>query len=307
MEPLAPPAADIDYRAQSAAVRARFERLKAREVILETRELGKTFASPQGETVALRGVNLRVHRREFLCVIGPSGCGKSTLIRMLAGLETHTSGEVLLDGKPVNGPGRDRGMVFQGYTLFPWLTVKRNVMFGPEMTMGRSAAERLAGTWLDLIGMGKFADAYPHQLSGGMKQRVAIARALINQPRILLMDEPFGALDAQTRAKMQTNLLDIWKNVDITVVFITHDLDEAIFLADRILVLKAHPGEVQELIEVPVPRPRDLGQVTTPEFLAVRRRLDALIHQPTPIADSGDDDAIKPQLIRLTNVADNVE
>ena len=307
MEPPASASAELDYRSQSPAVRERFERLKAREVILETRELGKTFASAQGETVALRGINLRVHRREFLCVIGPSGCGKSTLIRMLAGLETHTAGEVLLDGKPVSGPGRDRGMVFQGYTLFPWLTVKRNVMFGPEMKMGRSAAERLAGTWLDLIGMGKFADAYPHQLSGGMKQRVAIARALINQPRILLMDEPFGALDAQTRAKMQTNLLDIWKNVDITVVFITHDLDEAIFLADRILVLKAHPGEVQELIEVPVPRPRDLGQVTTAEFLAVRRRLDALIHQPAPVADSGQDDAIKPQLIRLTNVADNVE
>jgi len=307
MDPLANPAADADYRAQSPAVRARFERLKAREVILETRELGKTFASAQGEVVALRGVNLRVHRREFLCVIGPSGCGKSTLIRMLAGLETHSAGEVLLDGKPVNGPGRDRGMVFQGYTLFPWLTVKRNVMFGPEMTLGSSAAERLAGTWLDLIGMGKFANAYPHQLSGGMKQRVAIARALINQPRILLMDEPFGALDAQTRARMQMHLLDIWKNVDITVIFITHDLDEAIFLADRVLVLKAHPGEVQELIEVPVPRPRTPDQLTSPEFLAVRRRLDSLIHQPAGGHGGGEDDAIEPQLIRLTNVADNVE
>jgi len=305
MDPLASPPAGPDYRTQSPAVRERFDRLKAREVILETRELGKTFIAAQGEVVALRGVNLRVHRREFLCVIGPSGCGKSTLIRMLAGLETHTAGDVLLDGKPVNGPGRDRGMVFQGYTLFPWLTVKRNVMFGPETTLGRSAAERLAGTWLDLIGMGKFANAYPHQLSGGMKQRVAIARALINQPRILLMDEPFGALDAQTRAKMQMHLLDIWKNVDITVIFITHDLDEAIFLADRVLVLKAHPGEVQELIEVPVPRPRSPDQLTSPEFLAVRRRLDSLIHQPT--AEDGEDDAIKPQLIRLTNVADNVE
>jgi NitT/TauT family transport system ATP-binding protein len=299
--------AGFDYRAQSADVRARFDRLKAREVILETRELGKIFRSAQGEVTALRGVDLQVRRREFLCVIGPSGCGKSTLIRMLAGLEPHTSGQVLLDGKPVSGPGRDRGMVFQGYTLFPWLTVKRNVMFGPMMTMGDTAAESLAGTWLDLVGMGKFADAYPHQLSGGMKQRVAIARALINQPRILLMDEPFGALDAQTRTRMQTHLLDIWRNVDITVVFITHDLDEAIFLADRILVLKAHPGEVQELIEVPVPRPRDLGQLTTPEFLATRRRLDTLIHQPGPPAADADEEAIRPQVIRFTNVADNVE
>jgi NitT/TauT family transport system ATP-binding protein len=296
----------VDYRTQAAAVRERFERLKSREVILETRNLGKSFPFAQGLVTALQGVDLQVHRREFLCVIGPSGCGKSTLIRVLAGFEAQTTGDVLVDGKPVRAPGRDRGMVFQGYTLFPWLTVKRNVMFGPEMTMGSTAAERLAGTWLDLVGMGKFANAYPHQLSGGMKQRVAIARALINQPRILLMDEPFGALDAQTRGKMQAHLLDIWRNVDITVVFITHDLDEAIFLADRILVLKAHPGEVQELIEVPVPRPRDRAQMNSPQFLATRRRLDCLIHQPAPEASDADA-AITPQVIRLTDVADNVE
>jgi NitT/TauT family transport system ATP-binding protein len=313
--------APVDYRAQSPEVRARFERLKAREVILEVRDLGKTFKAPQGEVVALRGVNVKVHRREFVCVIGPSGCGKSTLIRMLAGLENHSSGEVLLDGKPVSGPGRDRGMVFQGYTLFPWLTVKQNVMFGPRETLGKVEAERAALLWLDLIGMRKFADAYPNQLSGGMKQRVAIARALVNQPRILLMDEPFGALDAQTRARMQTNLLDIWRNVDITVLFITHDLDEAILLADRILVLKAHPGEVQELIEVPVPRPRSPAQFTSPEFVATRRRLDALIHPPAPAVpldagqvesqdeseEAAQEAAIQPHLVRMTDVADNVE
>ncbi len=296
------------YLQQDPEVRARLARLKARDVILEVRDLGKTYESPQGPVPALRGVNLQVHRREFLCVIGPSGCGKSTLIRMLAGLESHTAGAVLLDGQPVSGPGRDRGMVFQGYTLFPWLTVKRNVMFGPQLTRGKDAAEQAAMTWLDLIGMARFADAYPHQLSGGMKQRVAIARALVNQPRILLMDEPFGALDAQTRATMQAHLLDIWRNVDITVLFITHDLDEAIFLADRILVLKAHPGEVQELIEVPVPRPRDAGQANSAAFQATRRRLDALIHQSAPAAPAGTiDEAIQPHLIRMTNVADNVE
>ncbi len=299
-------AAATEYLVQAPAVRERFARLAARDVILETRDLGKTYASAQGGVTALRGVNLKVHRREFMCVIGPSGCGKSTLIRMLAGLEPHTGGQILLDGRPVTGPGRDRGMVFQGYTLFPWLTVKRNVMFGPALTRGRDAAERTARTWLDLIGMARFADAYPHQLSGGMKQRVAIARALANQPRILLMDEPFGALDAQTRATMQMHLLDIWRNVDITVLFITHDLDEAILLADRIVVLKAHPGEVLEIIDVPVPRPRTAAQLTGAAFRATRRRLDDLIHQPAGPADRGEA-PLEPHLIRMTDVADNVE
>ncbi|SIO69710.1 NitT/TauT family transport system ATP-binding protein [Burkholderia sp. GAS332] len=294
------------YLIQSEAVRARFDRLKSREVILEVRDLDKRFESPQGECTALNGINFKTHRREFVCVIGPSGCGKSTLIRILAGLERQTSGSVLLDGKPVEGPGADRGMVFQGYTLFPWLTVKKNVMFGLKMN-GHSSmhAEREALQWLDLVGLTKFANAYPHQLSGGMKQRVAIARALANRPRILLMDEPFGALDAQTRAKMQTHLLDIWRNIDVTVLFITHDLDEAIFLADRILVLKANPGEVQELIEVPVPRPRDYSQVTSAEFLATKARLEALIHPPTAAAD--EDDVVKPHMVRMVDVADNVE
>ena len=301
------PQAVPDYLLQSPEVRARFERIQQREVILEVKDLGKTFDSTEGQTVALRNINFKTHRREFVCVIGPSGCGKSTLIRILAGLESHTTGEVLLDGKPVDGPGPDRGMVFQGYTLFPWLNVKRNVMFGPEMNgHGKLDAEREALHWIDLVGLSRFVNAYPHQLSGGMKQRVAIARALANQPRILLMDEPFGALDAQTRAKMQAHLLDIWKNIDITVLFITHDLDEAIFLADRILVLKAHPGEVQELIEVPVPRPRHAGQITTAEFLATKARLEELIHPPVQ-AGSAEDDEIHPHVFRMTNVEDNVE
>jgi NitT/TauT family transport system ATP-binding protein len=294
------------YLIQSEAVRERFDRLKSREVILEVRDLDKRFESAQAECTALNGISFKTHRREFVCVIGPSGCGKSTLIRILAGLERQTSGSVLLDGKPVEGPGADRGMVFQGYTLFPWLTVKKNVMFGLKMN-GHSSmhAERDALQWLDLVGLTKFANAYPHQLSGGMKQRVAIARALANRPRILLMDEPFGALDAQTRAKMQTHLLDIWRNIDVTVLFITHDLDEAIFLADRILVLKANPGEVQELIEVPVPRPRDYSQTTSPEFLATKARLEALIHPP--MAADEEDDVVKPHMVRMTDVTDNVE
>jgi NitT/TauT family transport system ATP-binding protein len=269
------------YLDQSPEVSDRFERLKQRPVILEVEGLGKTFGTPQGEVTALKDINFKTHRREFVCVIGPSGCGKSTLIRILAGLEEQSSGEVLLDGKSVRGPGPDRGMVFQGYTLFPWLTVKKNVMFGLERSgKDRNSAEEEARSWIDLVGLAKFENSYPHQLSGGMKQRVAIARALANQPRILLMDEPFGALDAQTRARMQSYLLDIWKNIDVTILFITHDLDEAVYLADRILVLKAHPGEVQELIEVPVPHPRSAEQLLSPEFLATKARLEELIHPP---------------------------
>ena len=296
------------YLQQSPQVAARFERIREREVVLELKGLGKVFSGAQGETEALRGIDFSVRRREFVCVIGPSGCGKSTLIRILAGLEKASSGQVLLDGAPIQGPGRDRGMVFQSYSLFPWLTVKGNVMFGPQAAgSSRTIAEGHAREWLELVGLTKFADAYPHQLSGGMRQRVAIARALANEPRILLMDEPFGALDAQTRSRMQAHLLDIWRNIDVTVLFITHDLDEAIYLADRILVLKPHPGEVQEVIEVPVPRPRTPGQFASVEFQATKARLEQLIHpqQPEPPGDEAEL-AAKP-MIRFTNVADNIE
>ncbi|HKK06989.1 MAG TPA: ABC transporter ATP-binding protein [Gammaproteobacteria bacterium] len=292
------------YLDQSDVVRERFERLKKRPVILNVRGLGKQFDSTQGPVTALRGIDFDVHRREFVCVIGPSGCGKSTLIRILAGLETHTEGEVLLDRKPVSGPGPDRGMVFQGYTLFPWLTVKKNVMFGLEVSGRGGLPEEEALQWIELVGLSKFVNAYPHQLSGGMKQRVAIARALANQPRILLMDEPFGALDAQTRARMQTYLMEIWKNIDVTILFITHDLDEAVFLADRILVLKANPGEVQEVIEVPVPHPRTPDQLLSPEFLATRARLEELIHPPQDEKTGLSEDHLN--MVRMVPVDDEV-
>ncbi len=267
------------YREQSPEVAARFARLRERPVALEVRGLTKRFDTPRGSVTALDDVSFSVHRRELMCVIGPSGCGKSTLARILAGLETPTSGEVRVYDRSVSGPGPDRGMVFQGYTLFPWLSVKGNVMFGPRMT-GKSAfsAESEAREWIELVGLSKFENSYPHQLSGGMKQRVAIARALANQPRVLFMDEPFGALDAQTRCRMQSYLLDIWKNVDITIVFITHDLDEAVFLSDRILVLDANPGRVREVVEVPVPRPRSESQLFDAPFIATRRHIDQLMH-----------------------------
>jgi NitT/TauT family transport system ATP-binding protein len=192
-----------DYRVQSDAVKDRFSRIKKRPVTMQVTGLSKTFQSRHGEVTALKDINLTIHKREFVCVIGPSGCGKSTLIRILAGLEQATEGEVRLDGKAVDKPGPERGMVFQGYTLFPWLTVKQNVMFGlRESGYDKGTAEAEARQWIDLIGLSRFENSYPHQLSGGMKQRVAIARALANKPKVLLMDEPFGAFDAQTRSKM---------------------------------------------------------------------------------------------------------
>ena len=266
----------------SSDVRDRLARLVRRPVIMETRNLVKEFPTSSGKKqIVLKDISFQVHQREFLSIIGPSGCGKSTLIRILAGLETATSGEILLDGKPVVAPGAERGMVFQKYTLFPWLTVCQNVMFGLEsIGKDRDTAENIALQWLDIIGLARYADYYPGQLSGGMQQRVAIARALAPQPRVLLMDEPFGALDAQTRTQMQNYLLEVWRNIDITIIFVTHDLDEAVYLSDRILALKANPGEINELIEVPLPRPRRFRMLLEPEFLATREHIDQLIRPP---------------------------
>ncbi|MDE1897049.1 MAG: ABC transporter ATP-binding protein [Rhodospirillales bacterium] len=292
------------YLDQPPEVQARLARLKARNVIVSVEGLNKRFASGKSEVTALESLSFSTHQREFLCVIGPSGCGKSTLARILAGLEPASGGVVRLDGRPVQGPGRERGMVFQGYTLFPWLSVRRNVMFGLRMAnISKAEAQRQADEWLALVGLEKFADAYPHQLSGGMKQRVAIIRALVNRPRVLLMDEPFSALDAQTRQRMQAYLLEIWRKVDITIIFITHDLDEAVFLADRILVLDAHPGRLREMIEVPLPRPRNAAHLACPAFAATKERLETLIHGGT----AGGEDEPYPAVPLLANVSDEVE
>ncbi len=292
-----------DYRSLSPEVAARFERIRQRPVILSVKNLQKKFGANGSTRTVFDGVSLDIHRREFICVIGPSGCGKSTLIRMVAGLDEASSGEILLNGEAVTGPGPDRGMVFQGYTLFPWLTVKRNVMFGLEMR-GRTGAavESEARQWLDMVGLAKFEDSYPHELSGGMKQRVAIARALANEPRILIMDEPFGALDAQTRCQMQSYLLQIWKKVDVTILFVTHDLEEASYLADRILVMGSNPGRVVEFIDNPVPRPRSPEQFVSPEYLSLKLRLEELIHPPVH-ADEED----KLPMVKMTTAGDEVE
>lgn len=298
-----PPSLELpSYLAQSPDVSKRFEKLRNRPVKLKVENLSKKFDTPNGEILALNKINFQIFRREFISVIGPSGCGKTTLIRILAGLDFPTSGNVFLEGRKMEGPGAERGMVFQDYTLFPWLSVKKNVMFGLEIKgLGKLKAEAEAMEWLDVVGLAKFADAYPEQLSGGMKQRVAIARSLANRPEILFLDEPFGALDAQTRSSMQAYLLKIWQNVDVTVFFVTHDLDEAIYLSDRILVLRANPGEIDELIEVPVPRPRAPGQFLTPEFLATKKRLEELIRPP----ELAQNDEFP--MVRLTEVGDEVE
>ena len=280
------------YKNQAPEVAAHLASIRQRPVVMTVGSVGRVFEGTQGPITALRNIEFEVHKREFISVIGPSGCGKSTLIRIVSGLESCTTGAVLIDGKPVTGPGPDRGMVFQAYTLFPWLTVKQNVMFGPSMKgVPNARAEKQAMEWLWVVGLSKFADHYPSQLSGGMKQRVAIARALANEPRILLMDEPFGALDAQTRASMQAHLLRICDSVDITVMFITHDLDEAIYLSDRVVVLGAHPGRVLEIIEVPVPRPRSTDQFLSGPFLATKARLEELIHQHGVGGDDTDESA----------------
>ncbi|BCU64827.1 hypothetical protein F941_01554 [Acinetobacter bouvetii DSM 14964 = CIP 107468] len=279
-----------------------FDAIYARPVILEAKKLTQSFKHGKTERTILNQLDLKIHKREFICVIGPSGCGKSTFSRIVAGLDPYSSGELLVDGQAIEGPSPERGMVFQGYTLFPWKTVKENVMFGPLMKGASNAsAESSAREWIDIIGLEKYQDQYPHQLSGGMKQRVAIARALVNEPKILLMDEPFGALDPHTRQKMQKHLMDLWQNIDITIIFVTHDMDEAILLADRIVALKANPGEIKEIIEVDLPRPRNPELMLTPEFKRLRERVDFLVHAQEDELDPALENL--PKIPRMTQVS----
>lgn len=278
-----------------------FKQLYQRPVVLSVDKLTQSFADGKSQKTILKDIDLQIYKREFVCVIGPSGCGKSTLGRIIAGLDSYPSGQVIVDNAPVKGPSASRGMVFQGYTLFPWKTVKENIMFGPIMKgQSRSSADRSAREWLDIVGLTKYENHYPHQLSGGMKQRVAIARALINEPKVLIMDEPFGALDPYTRQKMQKHLLDLWRNIDITIVFITHDMDEAVLLSDRILILKANPGEVQDFIEVPLARPRTPEMMTHPQFLTIKSYINSVVHSPQVEVDPALIDL--PDIPRMTPV-----
>ena len=239
--------------------------------MLQISDLYKSFAAVKGTVEALRGINLTIAKGEFVCLLGASGCGKSTLLRIIAGFERATRGSVKVYDVDVNRPGPDRGMVFQDYALFPWLTVRENIDFGPKhRRMSVKETKKLTDRFLEMVGLSSFADRYPHQLSGGMKQRVAIARVLANDTDILLMDEPFGALDALTRSKLQEELIDIWRSTKLSVIFVTHSVEEAVLLADRVVVMSAGPGRIDCEIEINLPRPRD---VSSPEFNSFRREV----------------------------------
>jgi ABC-type nitrate/sulfonate/bicarbonate transport system ATPase subunit len=255
---------------------------------LSIRNVGKTFPGVQGgqPTQALQPVSLDVADNDFITVLGPSGCGKSTLLRLVAGLETPSTGDILLDGEPVTGPGADRGVVFQSYTLFPWLNVRQNICFGlREKGMPAKQQREISDRFIAQVGLRGFEAHFPKQLSGGMQQRVAIARALANDPKILLLDEPFGALDNQTRVLMQELLLGIWEQAQKTVLFVTHDIDEAIFMASRVVVFTARPGRIKTEVATDFPHPRPYTIKTSPEFMAIKARLTEEIRAEAIAAD----------------------
>ena len=256
---------------------------------IEVRDVGVCFGSGRTAVEAVKGVSLQVRPGEFVSIIGPSGCGKSTLLNAVAGFTLPASGVVMLDGAPIKGPGSDRGVVFQQYSLFPWMTVRKNVEFGLKM-QGMPLAERQtrARTLLGLAGLLAFENHYPAQLSGGMKQRVGIVRALATSPQVLLMDEPFGALDAQTRSVMQEILTNMWQRLRLSVLFITHDIEEAIFLSDRIYVMTARPGRIKAELKVDLPRPRQPEVTGSVQFLDMVRTIKALIREESLAAMGGE-------------------
>jgi NitT/TauT family transport system ATP-binding protein len=256
---------------------------------VEVHDLGIRFDTRHGEVEAVSSVSLHVRPGEFVSLIGPSGCGKSTLLNVVAGFLAPSSGRTLLDGQEIRAPGSDRGVVFQQYSLFPWMTVRKNVEFGLRMQgMPPGERESRARTLLGLAGLLSFENHYPDQLSGGMKQRVGIVRALATSPQVLLMDEPFGALDAQTRVVMQEILTNMWQRLRLSVLFITHDIDEAVFLSDRIYVMTARPGRIKSELVVPLPRPRTPEMMASPAFAALAATIRALIREESLAAMGGE-------------------
>ena len=261
-------------RADQESAGADFGLKNAQQLLIEG--VTRTFPGARGKppTQALLPIDFAVRENDFVTILGPSGCGKSTLLRIVAGLDFPTSGQVLLDGARITGPGADRGVVFQSYTLFPWLTVEQNIRFGlRERGVSEAVQKERSDFFIAKVGLRGFEQHYPKQLSGGMQQRTAIARALANDPKMLLLDEPFGALDNQTRVLMQELLLGIWEQAQKTVLFVTHDIDEAIFMASRVVVFSARPGRIKSEIAVPFEHPRHYTLKTTPEFMAIKARL----------------------------------
>ena len=241
--------------------------------------IDKIYTSGKKSTKAIEDASIDIQDNDFVCIVGPSGCRKSTLLRMLAGLDFPTSGNIIVNDRKVTGPGPDRGMVFQTYTLFPWMSVEDNIKFGLKLkNMPKDKQEEIAKRYLKIIGLEKFAKSYPKELSGGMKQRVAIARALANQPEVLLMDEPFGALDPHTKSMMQLLMREIWEKEHPTVVFITHDIDEAVFLANKIYVMSARPGKIMKEVNVYLPHKRTLELKDSTEFIKIRKDINSLLY-----------------------------
>jgi NitT/TauT family transport system ATP-binding protein len=247
--------------------------------VISVQDATKIYQTDRGRTVSLDNVSIDVAKGEFITLVGPSGCGKSTMLNLIAGLLDPTSGSVLVNGTPVSGPGPDRGVIFQQYALFPWLTARENVEFGLRLQgVGKKERAERAQHYLDMVGLQDFGGALPKELSGGMKQRCAIARAYAVHPSLLLMDEPFGALDALTRVQMQDDLLHAWEQEKRTVVFITHDVDEAVYLANRVVVMSPRPGRISQIIDVPLPYPRTEEMRLSPEFLEIRARVWRGVH-----------------------------
>lgn len=241
--------------------------------------IDKVYTSNKKSVKAIEDVSIDIQDNDFVCIVGPSGCGKSTLLRMLAGLDFPTEGQIIVNDRKVTGPGPDRGMVFQSYTLFPWMTVEDNIKFGLKIKkLPKEEQQEIADRYLEIIDLTKFAKSYPKELSGGMKQRVAIARALANQPEVLLMDEPFGALDPHTKSMMQLLMREIWEKEHPTVVFITHDIDEAVFLANKVYVMSARPGKVIKEVNVYLSHKRNLELKDTPEFIKIRKGINDLLY-----------------------------
>lgn len=256
--------------------------MEERSAKLLVRNVSKVFNFHREKVTALENLSLDVAEGEFVTILGPSGCGKSTLLKIIAGLTQPSSGTIYLDGKPVNGPGRDRGMVFQSYTLFPWLTVRQNIEFGLKLQgLSNGEIQGRVNRYIQLIGLAGFESAYPRNLSGGMKQRVAIARALAADPEVLLMDEPFGSLDTQTRALMQELLVQIWEETKKTIIFVTHDVEEGIFLGDTLYVMTARPGYFKARVAVPLERPRRYEIKSSKVFLEIKQDVTELIRAET--------------------------
>lgn len=261
----------IDLQGKTEEAKSVPHQFRSDRGAIHVEDVSIVFGEGQSRHIAVSDISIDIAPGEFVCLLGPSGCGKSTLLNSVAGYVAPSNGQVLVDGKAVTEPGPDRGMVFQQYSLFPWKTVRENVAFGPKI-LGRAEPEAVADTMIAMVGLAKFGNRYPAELSGGMQQRVGIARALATYPNVLLMDEPFGALDSQTRHMMQESLLEIWSEFGITVLFVTHDIDEAVFLGDRVLVMSASPGRIIADIAVDLPRPRNFDMANDEAFLRLRRQ-----------------------------------